>query len=42
MYQSAPESPAAPDLPDLAEAAADAKPFVENALAWLRDEGADS
>ena len=38
MYQSAPESPAAPDLPDLAEAAADAKPFVENALAWLRDE----
>lgn len=38
MYQSAPESPAAPDLPDLAEAAADAKPFVENALAWLRGE----
>ena len=38
MYQSAPESPAAPDLPDLAEAAADAKPLVENALAWLRDE----
>jgi small-conductance mechanosensitive channel len=38
MYQPAPESPAAPDLPDLAEAAADAKPLVENALAWLRDE----
>ena len=38
MYQPAPESPAAPDLPDLAEAAADAKPFVENALAWLLDE----
>ena len=38
MYQPAPESPAAPDLPDLAEAAADAKPLVEKALAWLRDE----
>lgn len=37
MYQAAPDAPETPDLPDLAEAAADARPLIEEAFAWLNE-----